>query len=173
MPAITVDFHVEPADRSAWAAERRHFYPKGWAYAYYYGIVPVILVGLAVVVGSFSIAAIFTVLLVGSGWLVQYRIEKAYRHSVREFIFDRSRWHVTLSDEGICFSTDITDHFYSWYCIRQVVRGTKYIHFEITPLNRLYIPVRAFSNESHILGFITAAESHLRKQTPQGSRIQI
>lgn len=72
---MTIEYQYDDSDYSALAAEQRRFVPRSWSYIYYYGVLPILAVGLAIAVHSFAIAAIFTALFVGTAWFTQHRME--------------------------------------------------------------------------------------------------
>src|SRR5947207_1529246 len=101
---MTVDYQLEPADFLVISEERRRFAPDSLSRLYYFGILPVLGVGLALVTQSLATAAVFTALFIASGWFVQSRIQRAYRrtaYSDENLSFSMRRWSATLTDEGV------------------------------------------------------------------------
>ena len=159
---MTVDYQLEPADLIAFSEEHRRFAPDSLSRLYYFGILPILGVGLAVAVESFTIAAGFTILFIASGWFVQERFRRLYRRNVysnENFPFNTRRWTCVLDSEGVRFSSDAAEVLYRWAYMRQVFRGTRYLYFELTPLQRIHIPLRAFRDEQHIQDFLGKAQS--------------
>jgi len=162
---MTVDFDLESADYVAFAEERQRFAPNSLARLYYFGVLPVLVVGLAFVTQSLITGAVFTGLFIGSGWFFQDRFQRIYRrnaYSEENLSFSMRRWTATLEDEGIRISSDAADVLYRWPFVRQVFRGPRYVCFELTPLQRVHIPIRAFRDEEHIQKFISTAQSHVK-----------
>jgi len=54
------------------------------------------------------------------------------------------------------------DCLYRWPFVREVIRGSRYVCFVLTPLERMHIPVRAFRDDGHIHQFIRAAQSYVK-----------
>jgi hypothetical protein len=163
---MTVDYQLEPADFIAFWEERRRFAPDALSRLYYFGVLPVLGIGLAVTAQSFPIAAVFTVLFIASGWFMQARIERSYSRKVcsdENLSFNARRWIATLNDEGIRISSDAAEVLYRWSFIRQVFRGSRYVHFELTPTQQVQIPIRAFRNEEHVQEFTSTAQSYVNR----------
>jgi hypothetical protein len=166
---MTVDYQLEPADFLVIAEEQRRFVPHSLARLYYFGVLPALGAGLALATQSFSTAAVFTALFMACAWLVQDRWQKSYRsalYSEQNLSFNRRRWNATLSDEGIRISSDAADILYRWAFIREVFRGSRFVHIELTPLYKLHIPVRAFRDEEHVQNFVSQAQSHIKNPVP-------
>jgi hypothetical protein len=162
---MTVDYQLESVDFMAFAEEQRRFAPDSLSRLYYFGVLPALGVGLAIATQSVTVAAVFTILFISSGWLVQSRVQRLYRRNVysdENLSFNTRRWSATLVDEGIRITSDAAEVLYRWSYIRQVFRGSRYVHFELTPLLRVHIPIRAFRNEEHIQEFITTAQSYVK-----------
>lgn len=51
---------------------------------------------------------------------------------------------------------------YRWPFIREVVRGSRYVYFVLTPLERMHIPIRAFRDDEHIQQFFSTAQSYVK-----------
>jgi len=163
---MTVDYQLERSDFRAFEEERRRFMPDSLRRIYYFAILPALGVGLAVATESFVPAMIFTVLFVGSGWAMQERIQRAYRrnaYSDDNLSFSLQRWSATLAGDGLRVSSEAAEVLYRWPFIRQVFRGSCYVHFELTPLQRVHIPLRAFRDEEHIQKFVSTAQSFLKR----------
>lgn len=166
--AMTVDYQLEPAELAALSEENRRFEPQSLSRLYYFGILPVLGVGLAVAVQSFTIAAGFTILFIATGWFIQGRFRQAYRRNVysnENLSFSARRWTCTLDADGVRFSSDAAEVLYRWGYIRQVFRGTRYVYFELTPLQRAHVPLRAFRDEQHIQEFLSKAQSCVKPRT--------
>jgi hypothetical protein len=162
---MKVDYQLEPADFLMIAEERRRFAPDSLLRLYYFGILPALGVGLTLMTQSFATAAVFTVLFIASGWFVQERIQRAYRrtaYSEENLSFSMRRWSATLTDEGVRISSDAAEVLYRWAFIRRVFRGSRFVHIELTPLQKVHIPIRAFRDEDHIQKFISEAQSHVK-----------
>lgn len=162
---MTVEYQLEPGDFLVIAGERRRFAPDSLSRLYYFGILPALGVGLALATQSLATAAIFTLLFIASGWFVQGRIQRAYRRTVyseQNLSFSMRRWSATLADEGIRISSDAAEVLYRWSFIRQVFRGSRFVHIELTPLQKVHIPIRAFRDEEQIQKFISEAQSHVK-----------
>jgi hypothetical protein len=162
---MNVDYELEPADFIAIAQEQRRFAPDSLWSIYYFALLPALGVGLAIATQSIAIAAVFTILFIASGWLIQARIQRIYRRNVysdQNLAFGTRRWTASLTDEGIRIASDAAEVLYRWPFIRQVFRGSRYVRFELTPLQRVHIPIRAFRDEEHIQQFIKTAESYVK-----------
>jgi hypothetical protein len=163
---MTVEFQLERQDFLAFSKERRRFVSERLSRLYYFGILPALGVGLAIAAQSFAVAAAFTVLFIASGWFIQDRIQRSHLdnfYSNENLILSARRWNITLADDGIRVASDAVEVFYRWAFIKRVFRGTRYIHFELTPIQQVHIPIRAFSDEEHILRFIEKAQSYLTR----------
>lgn len=157
---MTIDYQLETADFVAISEERRKFAPVFLSRVYYFGVLPVLGVGLAVAVESFTIAAVFTVLFLVSGWFVSARIQKSNLrtfYSEENVSFSLRRWSATLADDGLRISSDVAQVLYRWSFIKRVFRAPRYVHFELTPIHHVHIPIRAFRDEEQIQKFISAA----------------
>jgi len=162
---MTVDYQLESSDYLAFAEERRRFAPDSLSRLYYFGALPVLAVGLAFVTQSLITGTVFTALFMASGWFFQDRIQRVYRrnaYSEENLSFSMRRWTATLTDEGIRISSDAADVLYRWPFVRQVLRSPRYVCFELTPLQKVHIPIRAFRDEEHIQKFISTAQSHVK-----------
>lgn len=165
---MTVDYQLEPADFIAFSEEHRRFAPESLSRLYYFGILPILGVGLAVAVQSFTVAASFTILFIASGWFVQERVRRAYRRNIysnENLSFSTRRWTCALNSEGVRFSSDAAEVLYRWASIQQVFRGSRYVCFELTPLERIHVPLRAFRDEQHIQEFLSKAQSCVKPPT--------
>jgi hypothetical protein len=165
---MTVDYQLEPADFIAFSEEHRRFEPESLSRLYYFGILPILGVGLAVAVQSFTVAVGFTVLFIASGWTVQDRLRRAYRRNVysnENLSFNTRQWTCLLGEEGVRFSSDAAEVLYRWSFIRQVFRGSRYVYFELTPLERIHVPLRVFRDEHHIQEFLSKAQSCVKPPT--------
>jgi hypothetical protein len=163
---MTVDYELDRADLVAIANDQRHLALSRSSGFYYYGIIPALCAGLAIVTQSFSAAMIFTVLFISSGWLLRRWQYKHVLCSEDNLSFSLRSWRATLTDEGVSISSEAAVALYRWPFVREVFRRSHYVGFVITPLRRVHIPVRAFSGEEHIQNFITTAQSHLKSRTP-------
>jgi hypothetical protein len=164
--AMTIDYQLETADFLAFSEERRRFAPDSLSRLYYFGILLGLGVGLAVAVQSFTVGAVFTVLFIASGWFIQARIQRSYSRRVysdENLLFNTRRWSATLTDEGIRISSDAADVLYRWSFIKRVFRGSRYVHFELTPIQQVHIPIRAFRDEEQIQKFISTAQSYVKR----------
>lgn len=162
---MTVDYQYESADYLAFAEEQRRFAPNSLSHLYYLGVLPVLAVGLAFVTQSLIIGAVFTALFMASGWFFQDRIQRAYKRSAyseENLSFSMRRWSATLTDEGIRISSDAAEVLYRWSFVRRVFRDSRYVHFELTPLQKVHIPIRAFRDEEHLQKFISTAQSYVK-----------
>jgi len=163
---MTVDYQLELADLVEIAKDRRHqFRSDSLSRLYYMGILPALGVGLALAIESFPTAAVFMVLFIASGWFVQHYIQRAYTRTVyseQNFPLSMRQWSATFTNEGIRFSSDATTHLYRWPFIRQVFRGARFVHIEVTPVQKVHIPIQAFRDEQHIEQFIQEAQSHVK-----------
>jgi hypothetical protein len=162
---MTVDYQLEQADFLAFSEEGRRSETDALSRLYYFGILPALGVALAVVVQSFTVAATFTVLFIASGWFVQVRIRRAYNrrfYSAENLSFNTRRWTATLSDDGFRISSDAAEVLYRWSFVKRVFRGSRYVRFELTPIQRVHIPIRAFRDEEHIQKFIGTAQSYIK-----------
>jgi hypothetical protein len=162
---LTVEYQLESADYIAFSAELRRFAPNSLSRLYYYGIIPALCVGLALATESFPAAIIFTALYVSSGSLVRIWYEKSYKravYSADNLCLRLCRWQVALTDEGVSFVSEAAVVLYRWQFVRQVFRGPRYVQFEITPIERMHIPVKAFRDEEHMQKFIDAANAHVK-----------
>jgi len=143
--------------------------PESLSRVYYFGVLPALGFGLAIATESFLAATVFTLLFMVSAWLVQDRVRRMYLRSAysnENLSFSVRRWTATLTDEGVRVSSDAAEILYRWSFIRQVFRGSRYVHVELTPLQKLHIPVPAFRDEQHIQQFIKTAQSHIRPLPP-------
>src|SRR5271170_6921792 len=139
------------------AAALRRFSPDALSRLYNFGVLPALGVGLALATQSFVIAVLFKGLFIGSGWFFQNRIQRAYRriaYSEDNLSFSTRRWSATLTDEGVRISSDAAELLYRWSFVRQVFRCPRYVHFELAPLQKVHIPIRAFRDEQHIQKFV-------------------
>lgn len=164
---MTVDYKLEREDLLAFMDERRRFGARSLSRIYYYGILPVLGVGLAIASGSFPTAIVFTVLFIASGLFIQNYAERQYRRKVysEENISLNTRlWHTTLTEEGIRNSTDAVESLYRWPFIHDVFRGSRYIYIVLSPIYQLHIPVRAFADEEHLQKFVSTARSYIKTQ---------
>ena len=163
---MTVEFQIERQDFLDLLKGQRRFRSDSLSRLYYYGILPVLGVGLAIMVQSFAIAAVFTALFVGSGWFIQARIQSSYDRNVyseENLFFSIRRWSATLADDGLRVSSDAADVLYRWPLIKRVFREKRCVIFEITPIKQFFIPIRAFKNEEHILAFMDKAQSYIKR----------
>lgn len=163
---MTVDYQLEPADFLAFTEEQRRFAPASLSRFYYFGVLPALGVGLALTTQSFTTAAVFTILFIASGWIVQERIQRVYRrtaYSPENLSFSMRQWTATLTDEGIRISSEAADALYRWPFIQRVFRGSHYVHFELTPLHKIRIPIRAFRDDKHMQEFISTAQSYVKR----------
>jgi hypothetical protein len=157
---MTIDYQLETADLCANSEERRKFAPVFLSRVYYFGVLPALGVGLAVATESFTIAAVFTVLFLVSGWFVSARIQQSYLrtfYSGENASFSLRPWSATLSEDGLRFSSDAAEVLYRWSFIKRVFRAPRYVHFELTPTHHVHIPIRAFRDEEQIQKFISTA----------------
>ena len=165
MDSHSVDYQFEPADFDAFSGELRRFASDSFSRFYYFGVLPVLGVGLALATQSCAIAAVFTVLFMSSGWFVNewaLRSQRRNVYSQENLSFRTRRLHAVLTDEGLRVSSDAAESLYRWSSFRQVFRGSRYVHFELTPLDRVHIPIRAFRDEGHIVEFISKAQSYVK-----------
>jgi hypothetical protein len=161
---MTVEYQLEPADFLAFAEERRRFMPRKYSQLYYYVVLPMLSVGLALSIQSFPVAIIFTLLFAVSGWLVSEQIQRSYRNTVyteENLSLHISRWTASIKDEGMQFSCNAAEVFYRWSAIKRVVHSSRYVHFEMSPLHRVNIPIRCFRDEDHVKNFLNAAKAHV------------
>jgi hypothetical protein len=160
---MTVAFQYEASDFPDRAEPLRK--PESLAKTYYFGIIPVLGVALAIAIQSFPIAMGFTVLYMLSGWFVQQRLAVFYKRTIyseENLSFSTRPWQATLNKEGLSFSSGAADVLYRWPCIREVIRDSRYIYFVLTPIIRVRIPVRAFSAEEDVQKFVSLAQSYLK-----------
>ena len=162
---MTLDYQLQPSDLVAFSEEQRRFIPDFPSRLYYFGVLPALFVALAVVTQSLAVAAAFAILYLSSGWLVRHWIERRYRcaaFSDDSVSIQTLPRRVTLSDDGVTFSSDAGVLLYRWRFIREVVRGSRYVYFVLTPLERMHIPIRAFRDVEHIQQFVSTAQSYVK-----------
>ena len=163
---MTVDYEVERQDFFAFAKERQRFAPNSLSRLYYFAVLPALGVGLAIAAQSFVVAAVFTVLFMASGWFISARIQQSYirtLYSDENLLFYTRRWTATLADDGFHISSEAMEVHYRWPSIKRVFREKNYIHFELTPIQHLHIPIRAFRDEDQMQKFIEKAQSYLKR----------
>ena len=162
---MTLDYQLQSSDLVAFSEEQKRFIPDSASRIYYFGISPALFVALAVVTQSLAIAAVFAVLYLSSGWLARHWIERRYRSAAfsdDSLSIQLLPRRVALSDEGVTFSSDAGVLLYRWRFIREVVRGSRYIYFVLTPLERMHIPLRAFRDDEHVQQFVSTAQSYVK-----------
>jgi hypothetical protein len=162
---MTVDYKLEPSDFLAFEEGRRRFFsPDSLSQGYYFLVVPALGVGLALAVESFTVAAIFTVLFMASGWSIQHHAQQLYRRSVSADtnMACMRQWRAALTVDGISISSESVDTLYRWPFVREVLLDTRYIYFVITPLQKIHIPVRAFDDKEHLQKFVVCARSYVK-----------
>jgi hypothetical protein len=162
---MTLDYQLQPSDLVAFSQEQRRFIPQLPSQVYYYVVLPALFVTLGVVMDSLAVAAVFAVLYLSSGWFVRYWIERQYLRaafSSESLAIQTLPRRVTLSEDGVSFSSDAGVLLYRWPFIREVVRGSRYVYFVLTPIERLHIPIRAFRDDHHIEQFISTARSYVK-----------
>ena len=161
---MTIEYQLEPDDLIAFSEELRRLTPDSISRSFYLAVLPVLGVGLAVAIDSFPIAALFTALYISSGWLFQKWAQIRYARMTYSIAlsFSTRRWQAKITDEGFSVSCEAVAAVYSWSFIQEIIRGPRYISFVLTPIQRVHIPVRAFSNEEHLRTFIDTAQSHLK-----------
>ena len=163
---MTVNYQLEPADLIAISEERRRFAPDSLSRLYYFGVLPALGVGLAVVTESLGAGVLFTLLYILCGWVFQCWIQRNYRRALcsnENLSFSARPWRATLTEEGVTFASDAAVALYRWPFIREVFRGSRFIHFVVTPLQHVHIPIRAFDNDEHIQKFVCTAQSYVKK----------
>jgi hypothetical protein len=163
---MTVDYQLDPSDLIAFSQEHRRFAPNSLNRIYYFAVLPALGVGLAVISESLTLAMLFTVLYMLSGWVFQSWIQRRYREAVysNDNIALATRpWRVCLSEEGLTLSCDALVTLYHWPFVQDVFRGSRYIYFVLTPLYRIHIPLRAFTDDEHAKQFLTKAQSYAKK----------
>src|SRR5689334_22992042 len=147
---MTVDYEIERTDLEVMGEDTRRFVPHSWTRLYYFGVLPALGAGLALATQSFATAVVFTVLFMASAWVVQHRFQKAYRgavYSEQNFSFSMRLWTATLTDDGIRISSNAAEIIYRWTFIQDVFRGSHFVQIELTPVQKVHIPVRCFRNE--------------------------
>ena len=165
---MTLDYQLEPSDLVAFSEEYRRFIPDFPSRLYYYGVLPALFVALALVTQSLAVAAVFALLYLSSGWLIRHWVQQRYRraaYSDDNISIQTLPRRVALSDDGVTFTTDVGVLLYRWPFIRQVFCGSRYVIFELTPTERMHIPIRAFRDKDHVQQFISAAISHVTTRT--------
>ena len=162
---LTVNYQLEISDFLALGKKRnRRVSSPSFSRFYYYGVLPVLFVALALAARSFAIALIFTTLFVGSGWLFSYFIEQAWwrttftKESLSLLLLP---WTATITDEGLRFSSEAVDSIYRWSAVKKVDLGPRYLIIDISPLQQLYIPRSFFRDEEHLRRFACTAQSYL------------
>lgn len=160
---MTIDYQLERADFLAFAKERRQFSADSLSRLYYFVILPVLGAGLAIATQSFTTAAVFMALFVSSGWFVQNRIRRAHTRNTYSdenlSFYTRTKWTATLTDEGLRISSEGVDALYRWAFIQKVFKSSRYVCFQIAPIQTMHIPIRSFRDDKHLQGFIDTAQS--------------
>ncbi len=162
---MSIDFELQRADFIAFSEERQRFSPVWLSRLYYYWILPILGVALAVVIDSFAIAAVFTVLFVLAHWFIQTWIKRLYyrmAYSDENLARITGRWTATVMPEGFHVSSDACEALYRWPHVRRVFRSSHYVMIECSPIQRTHIPIRAFSDEAQIQAFIQAMQSYIQ-----------
>jgi hypothetical protein len=162
---VTVDYQLERSDLVAFAEDYRRFVPGLSARLYHYGVLPALFVALGVALQSFPVAAIFAVLYSSTHLLFQHWIKRGYYdvvYSSDNASIQTLPRRVTLSDDGVTFSSDAGVLSYRWSFVRDVTHGPHYVCFVLTPVERTYIPTRAFRDDEHLKQFINRARSCLK-----------
>ena len=162
---MTVEYKLERSDLVAFAEEYRRFVPGLPSRLYHFGVLPALFVALAVVIQSFPVAAVFAALYSSTNLLVQHWINRGYYnvvYSADNASIQTLPRRVALSDEGVTFSSDAGRLTYWWSFVRDVTPGPHYICFVLTPVERMYIPTRAFRDEEHLQQFVNLAQSCLK-----------
>jgi hypothetical protein len=127
---------------------------------------PCLCVALAVMADSLPVAAIFTALYLGAGWMIQ-----RWSHSLSNQIAYNDdflklwagRFQATVTEEGLNDSSDASNTLIRWSFVAEVFHDSKYVRFVLTRFRHIHIPVRAFSGDQHLEKFIVAANSGIKK----------
>jgi hypothetical protein len=165
---MTIDYQLETADLRAFSEARRSFIPRKPYYWYFGVVLPSLCAGLAIVIGSFPIAAGFTVLfaVVSSGtqtYLSRRYYADAYAENNCPIAKLPSR--LTVSEDELVITTEAYTLSYRWRFIREVFQLGNYVYFVLSPLERVHLPVRAFADEEQLRRFIAVTQSYAKKST--------
>ena len=163
---MKVEYRLDPSDLIAFSQEHRRLAPDSLSRVYYFVVLPALGVALAVTTESLLLATSFTALYMLSGWGFQSLIRQRFWRAIfsnENIAFGAGPWQATLAEEGATFSCEAAVTLYRWPAIREVFRGSNYIYFVLTPLYRVHIPVRAFSDEEHLKTFLSAAQAYAKK----------
>jgi len=163
---LTVNWEFDRSDYLAILEERQRLAPKFLSRLYYFGIMPCLCVALAVAADSLPVAAIFTVLYLGAGWVIERRIRSLSNRIAYNDDFSKlwaGRFQATVADEGLNVSSDASNTLIRWPFVAEVFHDSKCVHFVLTRFRHAHIPVRAFGGDQHLERFIVAANSHIKK----------
>ena len=161
---MTVEYKLEQRDFIAFAEEQRGLLPMEISRLYYYGLIPALCVALGISTQSFPIPVVFTGLYLGASWLTaQWTIKRNRRflYSPENLSLLCMPIRVTLSKEGITFTSEVRECIYRWPFIRKVTRGSDYICLVVTPLEKVHIPIRAFHDREHLEQFVSAVSAYV------------
>src|SRR5690242_7465528 len=78
---MTIAYQLLRSDVIAFSNEQRRFVSRRPSTVYYYCLLPALVVALAIVTQSLTVAMVFAVLFLSSGWLVGHWVEQSYRDS--------------------------------------------------------------------------------------------
>lgn len=162
----SVDYQLKSSDFLAIYAERRRLLPDPYSRYYWYLIVPVLGVGLALMTQSFLVTAIFSTLYVAIGYLVHELSMRFYKRnyfSDESLSFHTMRRTATLSKEGMRFSSKAAEVLYFWEFVQEISRNSDFVYISLTRVQRIHIPVRAFAGEEQIQIFLSVAQSYRRE----------
>jgi hypothetical protein len=164
---VPVHYELTASELMAFSRAYRRLAPTWISRLYWFGILPVLFVALALA-GSVGLATIFTVAFAVSGLFISHWQSKLWYRAF--FCSDHVSVQTlpmiaTLTEEGARFESAAGHIFYRWQFIREVARVGRHICFTITPIDRQHIPLAAFRDSAHLTEFLTTAQSHIRKRS--------
>jgi hypothetical protein len=165
---MTVEYQFEPADFHRFTEERGLLMPPRPRQWYLFLILPTLAVALAVVIDSFPIAIAFTVVYAVLTSLANVYARRRYMdacYTPEYLVAQLLPRRLTLAEDGVTVSSDSGLVVYRWQYVREIVRGSRYVHFMISPIDRFHVPVRAFAGEEEIERFLATARDYWRKAT--------
>jgi hypothetical protein len=163
---VTVDYQLTSDDLIAISRAIRRFQSPHIARVYWFIVLPILMVALSVCT-EFGLAVIFTLLFAAARWLIGLWSDRQFRQAVfapDHVAVQTLPTRATLSEEGIEFASDAGHTFYRWQFIRDVSRIGAFLCFTITPIQRGYIPIRAFSDDKQLNAFLSTARSYAKNR---------
>ena len=159
---MTVAFEITSEEHarlhnSANARAQRLYGPAWLSKLYWYGLMPVSIVVISLLVDQPLVPAISFLVFWGLNGSLSHFYQKLYSRKLAELgkVTEDVKWVVSIEENGLAMKSELREYHLRWSFFKAVEESEKYIFVRANPIYRLIIPKRAFDTPEALASFIS------------------